>query len=231
MKHLITTVLLVFILFTGYGQTANDISWPAITKEAKPWTRWWWLGSAVDKEGITFRLDEMAKAGLGGVEITPIYGTKGFESKNIDFLSTAWMTILAHTVNEGKRLNMGIDMNTGTGWPFGGPKVASEDGASKYIIQTYQLTAGNKLADRIEVNDAKQKEGTLLQRFMAYSDKSETLDLTSKVSDGTLEWTAPTGNWKLYALFNGKTLQKVKRAAPGGEGLVMDHYSEKAVSD
>lgn len=232
MKHFITSVLLVFILFTGYGQTVTtDLSWPAITKEAKPWTRWWWLGSAVDKEGISFRLDEMAKAGMGGVEITPIYGTKGFESKYIDFLSPAWMTILAHTVTEGKRLNMGIDMNTGTGWPFGGPKVTLEDGASKYIIQTYLLTAGNKLADKIVVNDAKQKEGATLQRLVAYSEKGEKLDLTAKVADRSLNWTAPAGNWKLYALFNGKTLQKVKRAAPGGEGLVMDHYSEKAVSD
>ena len=23
--------------------------WPQITKETKPWTRWWWMGSAVDE--------------------------------------------------------------------------------------------------------------------------------------------------------------------------------------
>ena len=57
-KHFILSVLLAFMLLSGYGQTAtNDLSWPAITKEAKPWTRWWWLGSAVDQEGITYRLD------------------------------------------------------------------------------------------------------------------------------------------------------------------------------
>jgi hypothetical protein len=222
----------IFILVDVQSQEPkSELSWPVVTKEAKPWTRWWWLGSAVDKEGITLRLDEMAKAGLGGVEITPIYGTKGFENKFIDFLSPRWMTILAHTVNEGKRLNMGIDMNTGTGWPFGGPKVTTEDGASRYIVQTYPLTSGNKLADKISVNDPKLKEGASLQRLTAWSDKGEKIDLTSKITDGTLDWTAPDGNWKLYALFNGKTLQKVKRAAPGGEGLVMDHYSAKAVSD
>ena len=167
----------------------------------------------------------MAKAGIGGVEITPIYGTKGFENKFIDFLSPEWMNILAHTINEGKRMKMGIDMNTGTGWPFGGPHVSVEEGASKYIIQTYQITSGNKLTYKITVNDNGQKDWATLQRLMGYSDKGETLDLTSKVLDGILNWTAPAGNWKLYALFSGKTGQKVKRAAPGGEGLVMDHYS------
>ena len=27
--------------------------WPAITQTAKPWTRWWWPGSAVDRTNIT----------------------------------------------------------------------------------------------------------------------------------------------------------------------------------
>ncbi len=229
-NNFLATLILVFIMSNVQGQTIkSDLSWPSITKEAKPWTRWWWLGSAVDKEGITFRLEEMAKAGLGGVEITPIYGTKGFESKYIDFLSPEWMTILGHTVNEGKRLDMGIDMNTGSGWPFGGPKVKVEDGASRYILQSYSLTSGNKLSENIAVNDARRKEGSSLLKLIAWSDKGEKTDLTSLVSEGTLDWIAPPGNWKLYALFNGKTLQKVKRAAPGGEGLVMDHYSAKAV--
>ena len=225
-------IILMFSFSSASGQEKSSATdWPAITRESKPWTRWWWLGSAVDEEGIAYRLEEMAKAGFGGVEITPIYGTKGFESKNIEFLSPAWMSILAHTVNEGKNLDMGIDMNTGTGWPFGGPKVTSEDGASKHIIQTYSLKSGNKLTDTLVVNDAKQKEGAVLQRLMAFSDNGEKIDLTAKISEGMLDWIAPTGNWKLYALFNGKTGQKVKRAAPGGEGLVIDHYSEKAVND
>jgi hypothetical protein len=232
MKHFIGFTLLVFVLFTGHAQTVkSDLLWPRVTKEARPWTRWWWLGSAVDNEGITYRLDEMARAGIGGVEITPIYGTKGFENRNINFLSPAWMAILTHTINEGKRLNMGIDMNTGTGWPFGGPNVKVEDGASTYILQKYSLTSGNKLAEKIEVNDLTQKDVASLQSIMAFSENGEKIDLMSKVTQGKLNWSAPNGNWKIYALFNGKTLQKVKRAAPGGEGLVLDHYSKKAVNE
>lgn len=50
-----------------------------------------------------------------------------------------------------------------------------------------------------------------------------------KVKDGVLDWKAPKGEWRLIAAFCGKTLQKVKRAAPGGEGYVMDHFSARAV--
>ena len=42
----------------------------------KPWTRWWWPGNAVDKENLTRQLEQIAAAGFGGVEVTPIYGVK-----------------------------------------------------------------------------------------------------------------------------------------------------------
>ncbi len=42
---------------------------------------------------------------------------------------------------------------------------------------------------------------------------------------------SPKGNWQLIAAFCGKTFQKVKRAAPGGEGYVMDHLSGRAVKN
>lgn len=44
-------------------------------------------------------------------------------------------------------------------------------------------------------------------------------------------WKAPKGSWRLIAAFCGKTLQKVKRAAPGGEGYVMNHFSARAVKN
>jgi hypothetical protein len=47
-------------------------SWPTPTKECRPWTRWWWLGSAVDDANLTAQLEQLHRAGLGGVEICPI---------------------------------------------------------------------------------------------------------------------------------------------------------------
>ncbi|MBC8001438.1 MAG: hypothetical protein H7X97_02510, partial [Opitutaceae bacterium] len=39
--------------------------WPTITQESKPWTRWWWQGSAVNKADLTATLEAYEKAGLG----------------------------------------------------------------------------------------------------------------------------------------------------------------------
>ncbi|MFV0470482.1 MAG: glycosyl hydrolase [Paludibacteraceae bacterium] len=229
MKKLILLSTFTFIFYFGFSQKSDEIKFPEITTEAKPWTRWWWMGSAVDTPNLKYNIDELGKAGIGGVEITPIYGVKGVEDKYINYLSTKWMDMLAFTEKESNLVGMKVDMNTGTGWPFGGPDVTVEDAATKAIFQTYDIEGGQKIQLTVFVNDEKQIETSYLSRLMAYSEAGDKVDLTSFVMKNTLYWDVPAGNWSVIALFVGKTGQKVKRAAPGGEGYVMDHFSETAV--
>ena len=118
-----STLVLLLLLpaFTALPSAENAAAWPEITRENKPWTRWWWPGSGVDKASLTRQLEQFAAAGLGGVEITPIYGAKGYEDRYLTFLSPKWLEMLEHTAREAQRLGLGVDMATGTGWPFGGP--------------------------------------------------------------------------------------------------------------
>ena len=68
-------------------QANAQLKWPAVTEQTKPWTRWWWLGSAVNAPDLTWNLEQYKAAGLGGVELTPIYGVYGYEKQFVDFLS------------------------------------------------------------------------------------------------------------------------------------------------
>jgi len=213
---------------TGIAQT----SWPTVTTEMHPGARWWWLGNAVDKANLTYNLEEYARAGMGTVEITPIYGVQNNEANEMKFLSPKWMEMLQHTIVETKRVGMQTDMNTGTGWPFGGPEVAIEDAASKLITTEYNVKEGEEFSKILIPEEKSQQGKAKLNRVMAFSIKNQCLDLTSKVDEtGKLNWKAPTGDWTIIAAFCGKTFQKVKRAAPGGEGYVMDHFSKRAVKN
>jgi hypothetical protein len=135
-------IVLLFIFFVTLltcQQSKSQLAWPEITKENKPWSRWWWMGNSVNENDLTTAMEKYQKAGLGGLEITPIYGVKGYEDKFIEYLSPQWIQMFMHTLNEAQRLDLGIDMATGTGWPFGGPWVSSED-ASHYIAhKVYSL--------------------------------------------------------------------------------------------
>ena len=171
MKHFLIICLLCSGITIGYAQT-----WPTPNPEAKAGTRWWWLGSAVDKTNLQWNLSEYARAGIGAVEITPLYGVQGNDKNNIDFLSPRWMQALKDVEDISKPLGIEVDMNCGTGWPFGGPQVSLDQAACKAIFKDSIVNGKN-----------------------------------------------------VYRVEIGRTKQKVKRAAPGGEGWVVDHFDREAV--
>ena len=251
--------------FSACDYASSPLEWPQITRESKPWTRWWWQGSSVNKKDITTVMEMYKKAGLGGMEITPIYGVRDYEEQFINYLSPEWMELFVYTLHEADRLDLGIDIATGTGWPFGGPWIGTEDACKNVVHKTYKLRGGNRLkeavgyiqppmvraigrrltilelAQPISANKDLQalaleqvhfEKPLPLQVLMAYSDHGESLDLTSRIKEnGMLDWTAPPGNWILYAVFQGWHGKLVERAAPGGEGNVIDHFSELALKN
>ena len=167
---------LLFIIFSLLFSPAGAQSWPTPRPEAKAGTRWWWLGSAVDKENLQWNLQQYADHGIGAVEITPLYGVQGNDKNNIPFLSPQWMQALKTVEDIAKPLGIEVDMNCGTGWPFGGPHIPLEQAACKAVFK-----------DTV-VNGA-----------------------------------------PIYTVEIGRTKQKVKRAAPGGEGWVVDHFDREAI--
>jgi len=253
----------VIIMITS---VSAQVKWPAVTNQTKPWTRWWWLGSQVKKADLTTVMQQYQQVGLGGLEITPIYGVQKEEEQYIPFLSAKWMDVFGHTLKEGKRLNLGIDLANATGWPFGGPWVGEEDACKNMQLKTYALNGGDVLTDTIQfiqqpmvitanykplkienvlqpvsanknlqalsIDQVRFSRRLPLQTLMAYSDAGESIELTNKVdANGKLTWTAPNGKWNLYALFMGWHGKQVERAAPGGEGDVIDHFSATALKN
>ena len=263
------TVQLFFDSSASAQKTAPvKAAWPQITQEAKPWSRWWWMGSSVDLANLKAAMEAYAKAGLGGLEITPIYSVHGYENREIKFLSPDWVKNFEYTLQEGKQLGMGIDLAMASGWPFGGLWVTPEDACKFMAVQSYALLKeGEQLTEKVvmsqepmlrtissknlEISQVKYpisaNEDSLqswaveqiryprpmpLQALMAYSNKGDILNLTSKVgADGTLNWTAPEGLWKIFGVFEGWHGKMVERAGPGGEGDVIDHFSDEAIDN
>lgn len=223
-------LLLAFLLTTIQAAQSQTI-WPALTQQTKPWTRWWWMGSAVDEKSISTALQQYAAAGFGGTEIVPIYGAKGYEKRYIKYLSPQWMQLLDHTVQQSNKLDMGVYISVGTGWPIGGTHVTSPDAASKLVYQQYNLKTNESLAEKIVIKDNRQKDVAVLSAVMAYDKNGKTKDLGKNVMpDGKLNFVAQE-DLSIYAIFTAKTKQAVKRAAPGGEGFTIDHFSAAATAN
>ena len=127
---------------------------------------------------------------------------------------------------------MQIDMNMGTGWPFGGPWVPLSEASGK-LVYTNKDFAVSASAPTITY-DVTPAANNTLNCVMAYplsATGADPVDVTGFVTKNTLNWTPEkVGRWRIIAVFNGHTMQKVKRAAPGGEGYVLDHLDSAAVA-
>ena len=225
MKRRFLAILIGYVMAISTGW-AQDL-WPSVTKEMKPWTRWWWLGSAVDKPNLSREIKMLDEAGFGGVEVTPIYGAKGYENRYIPFLSETWMDMLAFTVDQAEAHSMGVDINLGTGWPFGGPQVEEEHAATKLFLDEIELKKGQSISFPLGVSDSKQSYSKL-QALRAYGAHGQQFNLDDQISKNVDSWTAPE-DVRVIALFSGRTRQRVKRAAPGGEGFTLDHLGKESV--
>ena len=214
---------------------ADQLSWPAITSQTRPWAYWWWMGSAVDQTNLTRELQRYHDAGLGGVHIIPIFGARGWESNYIRYLSPKWMEMMSYTITEAHRLDMGVDMTTGTGWCFGGPEVSDRDANASVIVKTYDLGVGER------INEKFNRES--LQALVAFGPDGISMDLTDSISTNGEVFFSPPGNWigteasappktwRVYAVSQQPSGQKVKRAAPGGEGWMLNPFYPPAMSN
>ena len=223
-------IITFFLACNTFAQETTQSPWPKSTNINQPWARWWWMGSAVDKPGLKKSLLDFHNAGIGGVEITPIYGVKGEENNFIDYLSPKWMEMLDYTIHVADSLHIQVDMVLGTGWPYGGSHVTLPHAATKLIVEKYPLKKNETFDRKIEISDTKEKTPAQLLYVVAYGSNGTYVNLTDLVKENLLKWKAKKTDYTLYAVFSGKTGQQVKRAAPGGKGYTLDHYSPEALN-
>jgi hypothetical protein len=201
------------------ASSRSILEWPAITREAKPWTRWWWLGSAVDERNLTREISALDSAGFGGVEVTVIYGAKGADSAYIPYLTPRWVDIVKYAAAEARRRGMGLDLPQGSGWRIGGPSVMPSDANQKLDV-TVDSVRGGATWER-------DLAGRRIDAIVAVSDDGRRVRIPVPASNGA-RWQAPEGWWMVYTAGTRFSGDNVKRPAPGGDGAALDPFSAAA---
>ncbi|MFW6277145.1 MAG: glycosyl hydrolase [Prolixibacteraceae bacterium] len=200
-------------LFLLCACTTKEASWPERTNTSKPWTRWWWPGNAVDSANLKREINELADAGIGGVEITPIYGVKGEEEKFIPFLSTEFTEMMEFTIKETEKNGMQVDMPPGSGWRCGGPFVPREKGLWNLEIKKRKVQKGENFV-------ASLGDTTIAAvSFVPENGEVQVLqpgEQFTAISDGTV-----------YNALRVKSPDRVKRADEGGQGWAIDTFDKE----
>ena len=192
--------------------------------DARPMMRWWWFGPAVTKPELKLELETMQKAGIGGVEIQPVYPmdldneAKGIH--NLKYLSPEFLDDVKYASETGRALGLRIDITLGSGWPYGGPDTPLALSSGRLRVAYTQ--AGEAAASL--------KAGESLIAAFAVSGTREKFDAASAVRidpSGTM----PAGKNLILSFIASHTGQQVKRPSFGAEGLVLDHMSRAAIEN
>jgi hypothetical protein len=189
-----------------------------VPAEARLRMYWRVFGPAWTAPEIDRQLGIMKAAGLGGVTTYFLYPVvlddpaRGIVNQR--FGSPEFVRTFGYAARRAASLGLRFSVNASTGWPFGGPAVASGDAA-----QRLREIRGAKGSDPREVLRLGPDEN-LIAAFL------EGRDVIADARQGLLPNPLPG---ELRAYVSGPTGMQVKRAAYGGEGPVLSHYDAGAL--
>jgi hypothetical protein len=210
----------------------NTFTQPSLI--TRPLTRWWWFGGATTPDEITRELTLMRDAGLGGVELNPVYPLEIDDRqrgiRNTRYFSPEWFDLLRHTVKETRRLGLQFDFTLGSGWPYGGPFIPVELAARKLQVVTKDVVGPSELVWDLGMEfpaGARNLPAVAIPLL-----PSQSLDIARSqvlAGDATQGWKLPSGTWRVMVFADSPTMMQVKRPTIGMEGNVLDHFSREAL--
>lgn len=230
--------------------SALKAGWLRPARTYRPHTRWWWPGSAVTTDGITWELEQMSAQGMGGVEIMVPWVM--YARGNIEFLSDEWLQVVKHAIREAGRLDMEAAITFSPGWCFGGfwvpPTERSKMLTRAWVDVTGPGTFSQPLPAYVRAappanmgnlrepipSDAYDEDflvAVVAGEVTASGVNGNTLiDLTNHVDQNRLDWQIPAGQWRVMIFRqkytgqqNSTTENFIRRQ------WVVDHFNPQAV--
>lgn len=196
--------------------------------------RWWWFGPAVEKPELERELRVMKTAGIGGVEIQPVYPLELDDPKtgfhNASYLSDEFLGDIKFASQTAKSLGLRVDITLGSGWPYGGPHTPVTQAAGRLRIERVPLPGG----ERSLPIPAMENGESLISGFLLRGDtkplRPEDVTPIRNFDNGRAILPQPaTGPYNVLFFIASRTGQQVKRPSVGAEGFVLDHYNRAAI--
>jgi hypothetical protein len=198
--------------------------------DARIMMRWWWFGPAVTKPELQIELETMRGAGIGGVEIQPVYPlllddeSKGV--RNLSYMSPEFLDAVNFANKTAQSMGMRVDITLGSGWPYGGPKTTLALSAGRLKVISLPITTAKFTSPHLADGDS------LIAAFaVAGTEKSFDPASAQRIDLETGNIPTAAGTRTALVFVASHTRQAVKRAAAGAEGYVLDHFSRTAIDE
>ena len=201
--------------------------------EARIMMRWWWYGPAVTKPQLEREMRTMKEGGIGGFEVQPTYPlsvddeAKGI--KNLKLMSPEFLDALSFTAGKAKDLGLRMDLTLGSGWPYGGPQFPASEAAGRIRFSDVRITDG---LTSIPVPQGREGEQVFAAFIGPIKDPQTGVNTYQEIPirDEAVQLPSdPNSRVQVIFFIASQTGMRVKRAAYGGEGFVIDHYNPAVI--
>ncbi|NHC23119.1 alpha-L-rhamnosidase [Nocardioides sp. IC4_145] len=210
--------------------------------------RWWWPHGAVDPVEVAREVDQVADAGFGILEVADV--THSLRARNIEidlerhgWGSPSWIAGVKAALERGAKRDVRIDITVGPSWPAAVPTITPDDDAAcTELVHGRADVAGGATYDAVLPEPVVAPEPAATRRHLVAVqahrvvaqtaalttvDADSWVDLTDRVRDDRLTWTAPEGGtWVLLAMWRRGSAQEPE-AGPhtNPRSWVVDHFS------
>ena len=218
MKNILLVISLVTCLsLTAQGGFENAFHIPP--HSALVQAMWFWQGTNFSKEGITKDLEAMKQAGLGATLIFNLDDNVNNKLwKDNTYRGEKYWDALLHAAKEADRVGMTIGIANAPGYcGTGGPWIPEQMNMRRLIWTDTVMTGGKKVILTLPQPKLSPKAGKMnTQKISSIYDEiavlavpqtgaavpvKELIDLAKSMKpDGTLEWNAPEGKWKIIRI-------------------------------
>lgn len=251
-NKLLLTIVAIVIFNSVIANTISDDSnalfdgFVTPPAQARPFVRWWWNGDHISADEIKREINVIHAAGLGGVEINPVampIEAINIGTKPVAWISKEWNELVAFAAKETKKKGMIADLIVGSGWPFGGEFLKTDETIQRVITNSTTYSGGEQINEN--TNSLIQKALTAVtdkKKIKALSNeilfvtlipvntngKMHVVDLTNKLAgDVQLIYDIPEGKYRMVYGILQRGYRKVTLGAIGAAGYVMNHYSKE----
>jgi hypothetical protein len=201
--------------------------------DAKIMMRWWWFGPAVTKPELEKEMKLMEEGGIGGFEVQPTYPLSLDDEKaginNFKFMSPEFLDALTFTAEKAKELGLRMDLTLGSGWPYGGPQFPLSEAAGKLRTVKVKIDPGQTTVALPKLGEGEK----VFAAFIGPAKNAASGDNPYKeveIRENAVQISEDAGDQNQITFFiASQTKMKVKRAAYGAEGFVIDHYNPAVI--
>lgn len=191
------SLLCLFFCVTAAAQEPSEFKTPPT--KFRPDPLWFWNNTNITEEGIDAQMPGfLEKCGYGGLAILP-FGP----NLTPKYLTEEYFERYKYAVEKAAELGLTLSLYDEYGFPSGSGGAINADGVPRFRNRFPNLTM--KRLDKIEEETRGGatyvspvcKAGQLMAAVAMNSDTKERIDLSGNITEETIVWKVPEGNWKV----------------------------------